>query len=194
METDLNKLRDRAYKNACEHGFHDEEKSDEHWLMLVITEISEAVNADRKNKHAKTEGFGEIVDYENISKKIDVSIFDYFFESRIKDTVEDEISDIVIRLLDFAGVRNIDLSKISGKLNERHYMLCLNSSEDRYFPKMMYDITKCICMEENIKDKIDCSIGFVFSVAYYYHIDLFQHIEWKMRYNELRPYKNGKKY
>jgi hypothetical protein len=28
METDLNKLRDRAYKNACEHGFHDEEKSD----------------------------------------------------------------------------------------------------------------------------------------------------------------------
>ena len=49
-------------------------------------------------------------------------------------------------------------------------------------------------MEENIKDKIDCSIGCVFSVAYYYHIDLFQHIEWKMRYNELRPYKNGKKY
>jgi len=27
METDLNNLRDRAYKNACNHGFHDEEGS-----------------------------------------------------------------------------------------------------------------------------------------------------------------------
>ena len=26
METDLNKLRDRVYKTACEHGFHDEQK------------------------------------------------------------------------------------------------------------------------------------------------------------------------
>lgn len=28
METDLNKLRDRAYKCACRHGFHDKEYSD----------------------------------------------------------------------------------------------------------------------------------------------------------------------
>ena len=187
MKIDLNKLRDLAYNIACEHGFHDEEKSDEHWLMLVITEIAEAVQADRKSKHADVEHFNKMLDTEIIYWKT-------AFEKCIKDSVEDELADIVIRLLDFAGARNIDLSEISEKLNERHYMLCLNSSEDRYFPKMMYDITKCICMEENIKDKIDCSIGFVFSVAYYYHIDLFQHIEWKMRYNELRPYKNDKKY
>ena len=45
---DLNELRDRAYKTACEHGFHEEELSDMHLLMLVITELSEAVEADRK--------------------------------------------------------------------------------------------------------------------------------------------------
>ena len=36
METDLNKLRDRAYKIACEHGFHDEQKSDESELWADI--------------------------------------------------------------------------------------------------------------------------------------------------------------
>ena len=50
---DLNALRDRAYKTACEHGFHDEELSNEHCLMLVITELSEAIEADRKGKYFK---------------------------------------------------------------------------------------------------------------------------------------------
>ena len=36
METDLNKLRDRVYKIACEHGFHDKEKSDESELWADI--------------------------------------------------------------------------------------------------------------------------------------------------------------
>ena len=187
METDLKNLRDRAYKNACNHGFHDEEKSDAHWLMLVVTEIAEAVQAHRNKKYA------DVVDFKKHELDSD-AFYPHFFNEYVKESVEDELADIVIRLLDFAGARNIDLSKLSGELNERYYMLCLDSSEDEYFPEMMYDITKCICMEENIKDKIDCSISFVFSVAYYYHIDLFQHIEWKMRYNELRPYKNGKKY
>ena len=43
---ELNILRDRAYKTACEHGFHEEELSDKHCLMLVITELSEAVEAE----------------------------------------------------------------------------------------------------------------------------------------------------
>ena len=50
METDLNKLRDRAYQIAKAHGFHEKEVSDETYLMLIITEISEAVNADRKGR------------------------------------------------------------------------------------------------------------------------------------------------
>ena len=47
---DLNDLRDKAYKNACEHGFHDQELSNEHCLCLIISELMEAVEADRKGK------------------------------------------------------------------------------------------------------------------------------------------------
>ena len=46
----LNELRDRAYKTACDRGFHDEELSNEHCLCLVISELMEAVEADRKGK------------------------------------------------------------------------------------------------------------------------------------------------
>lgn len=41
METieaiNLNKLRDEAYQNAVEHGWHDEDLSTEHFLCLVIS-------------------------------------------------------------------------------------------------------------------------------------------------------------
>lgn len=55
----LNTLRDEAFKIACEHGFHDTELSNEHYLMLVITELSEAVEADRKDRHADIAKFKE---------------------------------------------------------------------------------------------------------------------------------------
>lgn len=45
INMDLNELRDRAYKTACDHGFHDEELSNEHCLCLVISELMEAVEA-----------------------------------------------------------------------------------------------------------------------------------------------------
>ena len=45
----LNELRDEAYSIAKANGWHEEEHSDEHCLMLVITEIAEAVQADREN-------------------------------------------------------------------------------------------------------------------------------------------------
>lgn len=45
---DFNALRDRAYKCACEHGFHNTELINEHFLCLVISELMEAVEANRK--------------------------------------------------------------------------------------------------------------------------------------------------
>ena len=86
----LNNLRDEAYSIAKANGWHEEEHSDEHWLMLVISEIAEAVQADRKNLHADVEAFKK---YEEI---ID---FKENFERQIKNTVEDELADIVIAAL-----------------------------------------------------------------------------------------------
>ena len=54
---DLNALRDRAYKIACEHGFHNEVLSNEHCFCLVISELMEAVEADRKSRHFDKEKY-----------------------------------------------------------------------------------------------------------------------------------------
>lgn len=76
---DLNTLRDMAYKNACEHGFHDQELSNEHCLCLVISELMEAVEADRGNRHSNRKEYDEI-----IREKQYYIEFYLMFHSRIK--------------------------------------------------------------------------------------------------------------
>ena len=53
----LNELRDKTYKIACEHGFHDTELSNKHFLCLIISELMEAVEADRRGKRANVDWF-----------------------------------------------------------------------------------------------------------------------------------------
>ena len=100
----LNELRDKAYQCAVVHGWHEENLSDEHFLCLVISELMEAVEADRKGSHADFEAFNK---YYN---RID---FKENFERQIKGTVEEELADTCIRLLDLAGLRNVDLGEVT---------------------------------------------------------------------------------
>lgn len=43
----------KIYEDACAKGFHTEYKSDQHWLIIVITEVAEAIEADRQNRYVK---------------------------------------------------------------------------------------------------------------------------------------------
>lgn len=107
----LNELRDKSYKNACEHGFHDQELSNEHCLCLVISELMEAVEADRKCKV-----FKGVVAFEREFNRYPALVeesrrFKCAFEKCVKDTVPDELADAVIRLLDLYGLLGIDLDE-----------------------------------------------------------------------------------
>lgn len=98
----LNALKEQAYKTAVEHGFHEDVKPDVFYLGLVMSEAGEAINADRKGLHADTKAFEE--------DEANGLPFADNFKKHIKDGVEDEIADIVIRLLDFAGLKEYELS------------------------------------------------------------------------------------
>lgn len=102
----LDGLRNRAYKTACEHGFHDKELSNGHRPCLIVGELMEAVEADRKGKRAGRESFKS--SYEDEGPHDDAG-FRYSFGNHIKGTAEEELADAVIRCLDLAGLRDRDL-------------------------------------------------------------------------------------
>lgn len=176
METDLNKLRDRAYKIAKAHGFHEKEMSYETYLMLIITEIAEAVNADRKGHHA------------DIAFETEPLLgWKESFEKYVKDTVEDELVDVAIRLFDFAGEKKIDLSD--------RFIIFYVVSEKKSFCENCYAIVRDITnYKYSLDEMLNYEVRQVIELAKLYSIDLFKFIDLKMKYNELRPYKNGKEY
>lgn len=178
----LNDLKDRAYKCAVVHGWHEENLSDEHFLCLVISELMEAVEADRKGMHANRANF----EYYMKQRKRDDGEFMYTFKHDIKDSVEDELSDACIRLLDLAGLRGYDLDSFDYEGSDTE------DYSDMSFTESMFRI--CTYVTDNFyRDEPFILLNEIFAFCRDRNIDIFWYIEQKMKYNELRPFMHGGK-
>ena len=338
---DFNALRDRAYKCACDHGFHDTELSNGHLLMLAITELSEAVEADRKGRFHYIKKFSN--EKETIEKWIPVKKYEQYYEvsnlgrvrskdmlvwnghsyhlkkgrilkpglggtgyytvslkgrthkvavlvanafldkisdtdfvnhidgnktndninnlefvsssqnsrhayisglhssksyqkltyeqkceisflhklgiayttiykhntygvtksaiqricndyTKYTDSVEFELADAVIRLLDLAGLIDISLEDIYDFMKEPEYKDWDDALKEMSFTERMFFLTSILTNDGDIAEVIKASIVIIFLNADLLYIDLLWHIEQKMKYNELRENKHGKRY
>lgn len=113
----LNKAAHQIHAIAQDKGFWDNERETGTLLMLCVSELSEALEADRKGRVANLDKFDQGIAYGDI------------FETYVKDTFEDELADTVIRILDLCGARGIDI--------ERHIELKLkyNATRERMHGK-----------------------------------------------------------
>lgn len=159
----------KAHENAKNHGFHDKKLDLEQAVMLIVSEIGEAIEADRKHKCA-------------VENPLDC--MDDSFVFCIKDTYEDEIADIFIRLFDTAGYYGI-IPK---------YIL-LNYTSDTHAGRLLY-LTMTV-LSIAVQPTIT-SFNYVYSnlvdFCDKFEIDIIPFIEAKMKYNEGREYKHGKAY
>ena len=97
--TGLTAAAEKIHQDNKQKGFWDKEREIGTLLMLVTSELAEALEADRKGKYA-----GKIA-----AADIDEEEFPQWFEQNVKDTFEDEMADTVIRILDICGAMDIDL-------------------------------------------------------------------------------------
>ena len=104
----LNKLAETIHQGNKERGFYENPKELGTLLMLVTSELGEALEAHRR-------GFmGNKLALESM---VENGFDELTFKKHIKDSVHDEISDAMIRLLDLCGYMNLDIeSHIDFKL------------------------------------------------------------------------------
>lgn len=193
--TNWNQLRDRAYQTSMAHGFHKGNESAQHYLCLVITELAEAVEADRKGKRASVALYKRECQTpqapEHVAKhKV------FCFEQMIKDTLEDELADSTIRLLDLSGMLDLDLdAKIPQMINVCNSVHDGLGAEytDSALTEHIYQVIRELTRVDP-KDAIICALGEIITLAEFLEIDLAKHIELKMEYNETRSFRHGKFY
>lgn len=189
----LNTLSKEVYQANKEKGFHDKEHSNETCLMLVITELSEAVEADRKGKRADIDSFN-LLSEKSKSRTGNPNYFNEIaFCRRIKDTVEDELADAVIRLLDLAGLRVFIIRDYSDR--ETTYKAANKNYGDKNFAEIIMAVTRTLAAYgKDVSIIINQAILSIEWICEHLSIDLWLHVELKLKYNQSRPYKHGKAY
>lgn len=189
---ELNALKYRAYNTAVEHGFHEKEMTDAYYLGLVMSEMGEAINADRKGLHADINGF-------RMDMRMGIP-FKESFENHIKDSVEDELADVVIRLLDFAGMKGY-LPYVGTKAQRtKDSSDAFLKFEESGMPGMLFYLMDFLAAGFDWDDLRTC----IYNIMYILYDcfekmtgstrDLLWFVKMKMRYNEMRPKLNGKQY
>lgn len=94
----LNNMRDFCHGEAVARGFYDEPKETGTQIMLVVSELAEAMEADRNERYA---------DYAMYNGE---DCTPEAFKKYVKDSFEDEIADAMIRLFDLCGAMKIDIA------------------------------------------------------------------------------------
>lgn len=108
----LNDACKQQHKEVLDKGFTNFEVPT--LLMLIVSEIGEACEADRKNNHSNYPLFEyalKNIQNSSVLREERKRMYKYCFEKHIKDSFEDEIADAFLRLMDLCGALNIDIEK-----------------------------------------------------------------------------------
>ena len=191
MITKIDEFIARSFKTATEHGFHDEKTSYGHQMMLVVSEIGEAVEADRKCRHSQLAMFERERNTPQAAEHV-LKHFQFCFEQFVKDTVEDEMADVCIRLFDMCGYFNVvpycsktEIESLRDDWKE--------AFGDMSFCEQAFCLVNLLC-DDDANVTFGTSLAFIYYWSQHHGIDLVRHIKLKMQYNESRGYKHGKKY
>lgn len=183
---DLNTLAQKIHENAKAKGFWDKPRSTGEVFMLIVSELGEALEADRSGKRANWDAYQlfKDEDYDDTTA----------FAANIKDTFEDEIADVVIRILDWCAYAELT---IDIPLYEMHGDF--DFPKDSNVGEVLLDITAWICRARrdvsiDTEACFNAAVILCCNLADAQGFDLFRHIELKMQYNETRQRMHGKKY
>ena len=164
---------------ATEKGFWEKPNPAEK-LMLIVSELGEAVEAHRSGRYCRAE-----LNY----------IKPYEFEQEVKDTFEDELADVFIHLFDLCYKYNIELDP--GKYAHDYRLEKIDNVAE-----CLFFTIKCLVKvyEYGIDFKTLAErelTTFYLDLLYLtkkWRINIEKHIELKMKYNNTRPHKHDKNY
>ena len=188
----LNRYAKDCHQRSVAKGFWDVPHSVGHYLMLVVSELSEAVEADRIGKWAKLDP-----DTIDTLQRIAGAPYAQEFLREVKDRVEDEIADAVIRLLDLLGWMLKDRALSEKEVETDLGVSAFYIAGEMTLADALWPIVQeacCHCGKYAHRYAILYAIKSLELLCDHLGIDLMAHIELKLKYNATRPALHGKKY
>lgn len=185
-------LQSQVYEANKAKGFWDDgaSRNKGEAVALINSELYEALEAHRKGRRVDTTSiaFG-IIEGSRVLEGMNDAIWKENFDLSIKDTYEDELADAIIRILDYTGGFGIELTSKAEIIDVVHG-LSTNVGE------AILSINREIIAAHfsAILEIWSLVIATICELALREKINLFFHIEAKLKYNTMRAHKHGKSY
>ena len=199
----------KAHKTAKSKGFWDIKPNFNTQLMLIISEMAEAIEADRKGRYADlteyNRRYNEVLKTLNPNMDTDTR---YLYASEIKkdlflrlvkDSFEDEIADAILRTMDLMVGYEIDIREdipnIHYAVNSLH-QIETNSEALLYITSIVIDCYKSILSgnDENLRNSLNILLELLITFCKIKDIPYDSHLLAKLEYNDTRPRLHGKSY
>lgn len=185
MLNNLNGLAKKIHDNATEKGFWTEEREGTH-LIMVCRELYKFLDAVRKDKKCITM-YIKMINMHN-DKLVPI------FEENIKGTIEEKCANIVIRCLDIIKTYYIE-DGLFLSFTDKGENIGLKKYDYYYshIVDFVYDLNELFYKEEE-EIALYKLIAMIDWYCEQHNIDLQNHIEIKMKYNETWPKLQGNKF
>ena len=181
--TNWNELAAIHHAAMVANGFH--EKYSHTDLLLSIQEVGEAASAWRKNRRADMVGFRAGAKVPNI------------YEIAIKHSLEEELADIALIMMDFAATNEIDITcdypPFEADVKDLLMVIVKHISNINHFSSIDKTDEYYVEYWSRVDDKVNDIFVILESLAKMFDINLEEQVRMKMEYNLTRPRKHGDK-
>lgn len=188
----LTEFSKETFKIAKAHGWHNQNYSDAHWSAMMLTELSEAIQAERQGFHTTPKAVCAAMEEafpHGLSNPCSGNLG--IFTSMVKGTVEEELADFVIRICDFVAMKG----------NSLFYEVLLDKSRFKRLSltEFVTDLVKWLpdTVESKPQTTVISNIQVAISNVQAYldvrSFDMINLLLLKQEYNKTRAYKHNNK-
>jgi len=180
-----------------DHGFWEKEKDLKEEMLYIFSNIGDIAKAYKKGRRANWSKFDAMIGQLENSNDNQNEGTRKIYKEYIKDTFEDEIANVILRITDLFGGKNINIVSVHPWLDN------LSETELNYFFRNVnpnHDFKEnvshwlneslALCMFSSDKDQ-DYGFSHILfhlgALIEFFDIDIEKHLTKKIEYNRLRP-------
>lgn len=185
-------LIEKSHRISKEKGFWEGNKNHSETVLLIIANVGQIVKAHKAKRFSDWPAYA--------SAEIQEVEFTEMFERYIKDTFEDEIANVIIRICDFMGGVDFDICEANPWMRDYadfpineffiHAQVSgvYNGKLSEWLHAALWECASYPREGDNGLTHLMCYLGRVVTEM---NIDIGRQIETKLAYNKTRPKKYG---
>jgi len=197
---DIHTLIDASHALGKDRGFWKEEKDLREEMLYIFSNVGDIAKSFKKNKRSNWTGYDAMIfqlEESDFIESVKKENANKIFKKYIKDTFEDEIANVILRITDLIGGKKIDI------ISTHPWIEPIQHTELNYFfrnvkPNQEFkgnvahwlNESLAMCMFSSDKD-IDYGFSHILfhlgSLIEFFDIDIEKHLTKKIGYNQSRP-------